>query len=167
MIMLALIALFSPSARAVTNEIVPVTYEVPAPDSLKSFAQVILSYQIVQGQDYGTQVSYTLPATLLGHERAFTLNGTADPAEDGSKFTGPDADMTCSTSNTSVICKVTHHNVVIDLPAVKAALEATSLSQAQKEGRFQLASFVARMGGDLVGVITYPRKIPCSNASPE
>ena len=160
MIVLALIALLSPVAQAESgNETVTVTYEIPAPDSLKAFSQVTIPYEITRGQAYATRVHYTLPATLLGHERSFDLEGTDDPSDDNYTLKGTDADMKCAGGDeTGSICNVTHHNVAIDLPAVKAALAASNLPQAQKDGRFKLASFAARMGGDLVGVIRFPVK---------
>jgi len=161
--LLAPLALFSPAAKAEFRETVPVTYEIPAPASLKAFAQVSLPYQIQSDNAYATQVRYTLPATLLGHERTFTLSGKADPLEASYELSGPDASMTCTADHSLVTCRVTHNCIAIDLPAVKAALEATDLPPAQKEGRFQLASFAARLGGDLVGVFTYSRTNQPSN----
>jgi hypothetical protein len=167
MIAFAILALISSAAQAaspecaapaVTTEIVQVTYEIPAPDPLKAFAQVTIPYQIVRDEKYGTQVSYTLPATLLGKDRTFDLKGEDLPGDGAYKLSGPNAEMSCSSGDTAVTCQVTHHNVSIDLPAVKAALDASALPQAQKDGRFELASFAARMGGDLVGVITLPRE---------
>jgi hypothetical protein len=157
MIALALLALVAPAAHAEDSvQPIMVTYEIPAPDSLKAFSQITIPYVITHGQGYATSVHYTLPATLLGHERSFDLQGSNNPAEENYDLKGADADMKCTESDDSAVtCTVTHHNVTIDLPAVKAALAASNLSPAQKDGRFKLASFAARMGGDLVGIFRY------------
>jgi hypothetical protein len=161
MIAFALLALFSPVAHAESpvTQTISVTYEIPAPDSLKEFSEVTIPYAITQGSGYVSNVHYTLPATLLGHERSFDLQGDDDKGDDSYILKGTDADMKCvTTDDKGATCTVTHHNVAIDLPAVKAALAATNLPQAQKDGRLKLASFAARLGGDLVGVIRYPVK---------
>ncbi|MGZ3651500.1 MAG: hypothetical protein ACXWSC_09990, partial [Bdellovibrionota bacterium] len=136
-----------------------VTYQVPTTEELQPYSSFDVTYKAVETANEQVMLSYTLPATLIGQPREFQLSGPA-PA-DGASFSlrGPDADMTCVNNQGSVMCRVVHHNVTVDLVAVKAALDKTDMTPQEKQGHLKLASFAAREGGDLVGVMTYVQGI--------
>lgn len=152
MIVTLLLAVLSAQASELPNT---VTYEVPTTPALAPFARFEIPYAAEEHADGSVSLTYTLPATLLGRDREFHLAGT----ETGATYAlhGEDADMSCTEEADSVTCRVAHHGVAVDLAGVKAALDGASLSPVEKQGRFELASAVAREGGDLVGILRLPK----------
>lgn len=149
--------LFEPGAFAASP--LTVIYEVPATDALTPFASFEVPYAVKEGPGNTTELTYTLPATLLGQARTFTVSGLVNEHSSSFALHGSDADMSCENKEGSALCRVTHHKVSIDLVGVKAALEQTTLSPVEKQGHLELASFAAREGGDLVGVMNYARGV--------
>jgi hypothetical protein len=160
---LFLLALASVPALAVVPrsafaETHSVSYEVPTANDLEAYSRYDVTYDAKKTDDGKTVLTYTLPATLVGHDKTITVSGTVKPNAASFRLHGPEADMNCVTNADSALCRVMNH-VKIDLPAVKAALDASDFSADQKRGRLELATMAMREGGDLVGVMTYVKGI--------
>jgi hypothetical protein len=156
--LLALILISSPAFADATST---ASYVVPVPGPLAPFSQFQVPYTVSEGANESTVLTYTLPATLLGHEQTFSLQGQVDAKSESFSLSGSDAVMDCAANGTTgmVDCKVDHRGVKLDLDGVRRALDASGAPQFQRVGGLEVAKFVAREGGDLVGTFTYPRGV--------
>jgi hypothetical protein len=142
------------TASAGTHKIV---YEIPAPEALKPFSRFEVVYTAKKQKDGLTELSYKLPSLLLGQETEFRFTGEVDFNAASFELKAPSAEMECKPSVDHAICRVEYRGVPVDLDGVRDTLEAMPITPAEKLGRFELASMVARSGGDFAGILYFVR----------
>lgn len=142
------------TASAGTHKIV---YEIPAPEALKPFSRFEVVYTAKKQKDGSTELVYKLPSLLLGQETEFRFTGEVDFKAASFKLKAPDARMECEPSVDHAICRVEYKNVKVDLDGVRDTLESMPITPAEKLGRFELASMLARSGGDFAGILYFVR----------
>jgi hypothetical protein len=141
-------------AFAGTHKIV---YEIPAPPELEPFSRFDLTYESVKDERGQTEVVYKLPKLLLGQETEFRFQGQVDFSKEAFSLRAKNAEMSCSTFPSHALCRVKYRKVKVDLEGVRAELESLPISQTERNGRFQLASMIAKDGGDFAGLLFFVR----------
>ncbi len=130
-------------------------YQVPVPAELEKFSRFQMPVEIKQRGDGLTEVSYDLPATLVGQPMEFRFLGEVDYGAASFTLKDENAEMNCSLQNFEADCRVMHRKVNIDLVAAKAALELSGLPRREVEGRLKVAALLKASGGDMGGVMKY------------
>lgn len=129
-----------------------VTYEIPVPEALEPFSRFEVEYTAENQPDGFTEVSYRFPAFVLGSEHVFRFRGQVDFSARHFDLRGTDARMRCEPGAEAATCNVAYSNVKVDLDKVQEALDALPITPAEKIGRFEVASLIARSGGDFAGI---------------
>lgn len=145
------LACFSASAAMAGTH--KVTYEIPVPEALEPFSRFEVEYSAESQPGGDTEVSYHLPAFVLGSEHVFRFRGQVDFSARHFDLHGRDAGMRCVPGAEEATCRVSYSNVKVDLDKVQEALDAMPITPAEKIGRFEVASMIARSGGDFAGII--------------
>jgi len=147
-----LMMVFALPSAASTHKIV---YEIPAPAELEPFSRFDLTYELTRLENGRTKISYKLPKLLLGSEVEFQFEGVADFNKESFTLRAPNAEMTCQPFPRHALCQVKYRGVKVELEQVRDTLNKMPISRAEKQGRFELASMVAKAGGDFAGILYF------------
>lgn len=134
-----------------------VTYEIPVPEALEPFSKFEVEYTATKRADGVTELVYKLPRVLLGRDTEFRFLGRVDFSAKHFDFKAPNAGMRCEPGEAVATCKVGYSAVKVDLEGVREALEELPITPAEKLGRFEVASLIARSGGDFAGFLQFIR----------
>lgn len=142
------------AAQAGTHK---VTYEIPVPEALEPFSKFEVEYTATKLADGRTELVYKLPRVLLGKDTEFRFLGRVDFNAKHFDFRAPNAGMRCLPGEKAASCRVGYAAVKVDLDGVREALDELAITPAEKLGRFEVASLIARSGGDFAGVLQFVR----------
>lgn len=153
--LLVLSMLLSPLAFA--GDKIPAQYEVPVPAELAAFATYDLEGLEVQSESGEVSLRYQLPLALTGVEQKVKLSGRVE--SDGVMRLSDEngSTMECREVNAQETCRVVYKGVRQDLGLVKIHLTSLALAPDELEGKFAVAEFFGRAGGDMEGIVRYRR----------
>lgn len=129
------------------------TYRVPVPAELEAFSTYSVPARLTvfrsreSAEKATTQLTYVLPAELVGSPTAVTM-----VSQSNGKWTGPAVEGQCAKDNTKFVCNMRYGNLKPDLTALRETIRARFPDPVESAGRLAVAE---RFSTEPIGVIEY------------
>lgn len=140
----SLIALSANAARPVRGY-----YQVPIEGDLKAYATYPVQYKADTYKTNPNEISFPLPATLVGTETIVTMSKVAGQE---TAWAGSNVNGHCETIDRDFTCTVKFNDLQIDPKAVEAAVNSSFKTPEEVAGRIQVAS---HFSSEPLGIIVY------------
>jgi hypothetical protein len=129
------------------------TYRVPVPAELEAFstysvpARLTVFHSGESAEKATTELTYVLPAELLGSPTSITMVSQSD-----GKWSGPTVEGQCAKNNTKFVCNVRYESLKPDLAALREKIRTRFPNPIEAAGRLAVAE---RFSTEPIGVIEY------------
>lgn len=128
----------------------PSVYTVPVSENLAQYAVFPLDDTQIVDDGTNVTVTYSLPLELTGTPMSVTLKG----ASSGTTLQGPNAQASCSKTDSLVSCKISYTDLPIDPNAVKQYLTSKYTNADEVGFREQVAGIFS---SEPVGIVSFSR----------